>query len=46
MGQPGMAVKPNSLLTCGAVRSGEEEIAVEDRAVGRAGLEGGRDLGL
>lgn len=34
------------LLTCGAVRSGEVEMAVEERAMGRTGLEGGRERGL
>lgn len=38
--------QPCCLLTCGAVRRGEEEMAVEERAAGRAGLEGGRDRGL
>lgn len=33
-------------LTCGAVRRGDEEMAVEVRACSRAGLEGGSECGL
>lgn len=42
----GVASGTASVLTCGAVRRGEEDMAAEERACRRAGLEGGMEWGL